>query len=172
VAALILVAVAATALAAAPKKGAKFKGTLVDVIYNGTTSPIKLGKFRAPVSFKVSSDGTKVLAFTYSDGGCFGGGGFGNHNPYTFPGDAKRFGALTVSATGAFSAPATKSVYKASGGTGKNKYHDVTTTTSSLTGAFTTSKRASGSIIFSQLGVYNGHTQTCGPITVTFTAKA
>jgi hypothetical protein len=162
----------ATALAAAPKKGAKFKGTLVDLLYNGTSSPIKIGKFRAPVSFKVSSTGTQVMAFTYSDGGCFGGGGFGNHNPYTFPGDAKRFGALTVSAAGAFSASGSKSTHKSSGGTGRNKFTSIVITTSSLAGRFATPKKATGSITFSQSDVYNGHKPTtCGPVTATFTAK-
>jgi hypothetical protein len=172
-AALVLVAVAATALAAAPKKGAKFKGTLLQLSTGTFTGPIKSGKFRAPVSFRVSSDGTKVLAFTYAEGGCFGGGGFGKHNPFTFPGDFKRFGPVSVSATGAFSAPASKSVYKVSGGTGKNKYHDVTTTTSSLTGNFSTPERASGRITFTQSGHYNGQKPiACGPVTVTFSAKA
>jgi hypothetical protein len=169
---LVIAVVAATALAAAPKKGAKFKGTLGDVIFNGTSSPIKSGKFRAPVSFTVSSTGTQIVGFRYADGGCFGSGGFGTHNPYTFPGDFKGFGPISVSATGSFSAPASKSVFKASGGKGKNHYTSLTTTTSSLTGAFTTPKKATGRITFTQKGIYNGHKPiTCGPVVVTFTAK-
>jgi len=169
---LVIAVVAATALAAAPKKGAKFKGTLGDVIFNGTSTPIQSGKFRAPVSFKVSSAGTQVLGFKYSVGGCFGSGGFGNHNPYTFPGEAKTFGPLSVSATGAFTAPATKSTFKSHGGTGKNKFTSVVVTTSSLTGSFTTPKRASGTITYKQTDVYNGNKPTsCGPVAVTFSAK-
>lgn len=167
-AALIAVAVAATALAASPKKGARFKGTLA---YSGTQ--IKIGKFSAPVSFKVSSSGKQVLSFKYGDLGCFGYGGFGTKNPFTFPGVIKHFGARSVSSSGAFSAPATKSTYKASGGTGKSKFHDSTTTTSSLSGRFTSAKRATGTITFSQSDVYNGHKPTtCGPVTLTFSAKA
>jgi hypothetical protein len=170
---LVIVVVAATALAAAPKKGAKFKGTLGDVLYNGTSSPIESGKFRAPVSFKVSSTGTQVLGFKYSDGGCFGSGGFGTHDPYTFPGEAKSFGPVTVSATGAFSAPATKTTYKSSGSTGTSKFTSTVVTTSSLTGSFTSPKKASGKITYKQTDVYNGNPPTsCGPVTVTFSAKA
>lgn len=165
---LIIVAVAATALAASPKKGAKFKGTLS---YSGTE--IKIGKFVAPLSFKVSSSGTQVLSFKYGDLGCFGYGGIGTKNPFKFPGVIKRFGAISVTASGRFSAGATKSTYKASGGTGKSKYSDSTTTTSSLTGRFTSAKKATGTVTFSQSDIYNGHKpSTCGPVTLTFSAKA
>lgn len=165
---LIMVAVAATALAASPKKGAKFKGTLA---YSGTQ--VKVGKFSAPVSFKVSSSGKKVLGFKYGDLGCFGYGGLGTKNPFTLPGVTKHFGAIAVSSSGRFSASATKSTHKSSGGTGKNKYNDSVTTTSSLTGRFTGAKKATGTITFSQTDIYNGHKPaTCGPVTLTFSAKA
>jgi hypothetical protein len=172
-AALMIAAVAATALAASPKKGAKFKGTLIDFKTGTDTGPIKYGKFRAPVSFKVSSSGTQILGFNYGYSGCFGAGGFGNRNPYTFRGEIKRFGSIAVSATGSFSAPATKSIDKASGGTGKAKFTSKVTTTSSLTGKFSSPTKASGSIVFTQQDIYNGgKPTTCGPVTLTFSAKA
>ncbi|MDQ6804941.1 MAG: hypothetical protein M3065_08215 [Actinomycetota bacterium] len=164
---LIVVAVAATAFAAAPKKGAKFKGTLAT-----SSGPLALGKFHAPVSFKVSSSGTQLVGFKYGALGCFGGGGFGNRNPFTLPGVVKSFGPISVSAIGSFTAPPTKSTYTSSGGTGKSKFTSKVTTTSSLAGAFTSAKRASGTITFSQKSVYNGRSSKCGPAVLTFSAKA
>jgi hypothetical protein len=165
---LIAVAVTATALAASPKKSAKFKGTLS---YHGTQ--ITVGNFSAPVSFKVSSSGKKVLSFKYGDLGCFGYGGLGTKNPFTLPGVTKRFGAMSVSSSGRFSAPATKSTHKASGGTGKNKFTTAITTTSSLTGRFASAKKATGTITFSQSDVTNGgKPSTCGPVTLAFSATA
>jgi hypothetical protein len=165
-AALIVLAVAAVALAASPKKGAKFKGTL-----SNSAGPLKYGKYSDPMSFKVSSSGTKLLSFKWGTLGCFGSGGPVTSNPYLSKYAAHHFGAISVSASGSFSAPATKSTYKVSGGSGKSKYTSITTTTSSLTGQFTSSKRASGTITFSQKDVYNGRSSSCGPATLTFTAK-
>ncbi|MDQ6778608.1 MAG: hypothetical protein M3071_20825 [Actinomycetota bacterium] len=156
--AALVVIVAGTALAAAPKKGAKFKGTLA---YHGT--PLAFGKFHAPLSFKVSSSGTQVLAFKYGSLGCFGAGGFGTKNPYTLPGAVKSFAPMSVSASGSFSAPATKSTYKSA---------SVIVTTSSLAGRFTSPKLASGTITFSQKLTFKGKPSTCGPVTLSFSAKA
>jgi hypothetical protein len=166
-AALIVLAVTAVALAASPKKGAKFKGTL-----SSSVGPLTYGKYSDPVSFKVSSSGAKVLSFKWGTLGCFGSGGPVTSNPYLSKYALKHFGAISISAGGSFSAPATKSTYKVSGGSGSSKYTSTTTTTSSLTGRFTSPKKASGTIIFSQTSVYNGNKPTaCGPSTLTFTAK-
>lgn len=166
-AALIILAVAAVALAASPKKGAKFKGTL-----SSSAGPLKYGKYSDPVTFKVSSSGTKLLSFTWGTLGCFGSGGPVTSNPYLSKYASQHFGAISVSASGSFSAPAKKSTYKVSGGSGSSKYTSITTTTSSLTGRFTRPKVASGTITFSQSAVYNGHKPTtCGPSVLTFTAK-
>ncbi|HEY5318703.1 MAG TPA: hypothetical protein VIJ20_12015 [Solirubrobacteraceae bacterium] len=172
-AALSIVAVAATALGASPKRNGEFKGTLLDYRTGNLTGPIKFGKFRAPVSFRVSSAGTQLIGFNYGYTGCFGAGGFGNKDPYTFPGEIKHFGPISVSAGGSFSAPATKSTDKGSGGTGKAKFTSVLTTMSSLTGKFTSVTKASGTIVFTQRDVYNGgKPTTCGPVSLTFAAKA
>jgi len=165
-AALAVLIVAATALAASPKKGAKFKGPL-----STSVGPITEGKYADTVSFKVSSAGTKMLAFKWGTLGCFGSGGPITRNPFTAPGSRMHFAAISVSATGGFVAPATKSTYKVSGGTGRSKFTSSTTTTSSLTGQFTSSKTASGAITFSQKEVYNGKASKCGPVELTFTAK-
>jgi hypothetical protein len=165
-AALVILAVAAVALAASPKKGAKFKGTL-----SSSAGPLKYGKYSDPVTFKVSSTGTKLLSFRWGTLGCFGSGGPVTSNPYLNKYASHHFGAISVSAGGSFSAPAMKSSYKVSGGSGKSKYTSITTTTSTLVGLFTSSKRASGSITFSQKDVYNGKSSSCGPATLTFTAK-
>ncbi|HWF74258.1 MAG TPA: hypothetical protein VG186_12990 [Solirubrobacteraceae bacterium] len=155
---LIAVAVAATALANTPKKGARFTGTLTD---QGIR--VVEGKYHAMVSFTVSSSGTKLTAFKYQDLGCFGAGGFGNRNPYTFPGSTKSFKPIPVSASGAFTSPATKDTHKSV---------SVIVTTSGVTGTFPSPKHAIGEIAFSQTLTYKGKTQSCGPVTLTFSAKA
>jgi hypothetical protein len=53
------------------------------------------------------------------------------------------------------------------------KFTSTVVTTSSLTGSFTSPKKASGTIIYKQTDVYDGNKPTtCGPVTVTFTANA
>jgi hypothetical protein len=165
-AALIIVVAAAVALAASPKKGAKFKGTL-----STSAGPVKYGKYSDPVTFKVSSSGTKLLSFRWGTLGCFGSGGPVTSNPYLGKYGLHHFGAVSVSAGGSFSVPASKSTYKVSGGSGKSKYTVITTTTSSLTGQFASPKRATGTITFSQKEVDNGKSSNCGPAILTFTAK-
>lgn len=165
-AALIVLAVAAVALAASPKKGARFKGTL-----SSSAGPLKYGKYSDPMSFKVSSSGIQILGFKWGTLGCFGSGGPVKSNPYTSKYATHHFGTISVSSGGSFSAPATKSSYKLSGGSGKSKFTSITTTTASLTGLFTSSKKAAGTIVFRQKDVYNGKSSSCGPSTLNFTAK-
>jgi hypothetical protein len=171
---LIIVAVAASALAALPRKGAKYSGTLIKYAAGKFTGPIIWGKFHAPVSFTVSSSGTKLLSFKYGYTGCFGFGGVPTTTDiYTHYGDLHTVGTVAVAAKGSFKVTGAKSTHKASGGTGKNKFTTDLTTTSSLTGKFTTAKNATGTITFTQQDIYNGHKPTtCGPVSLTFSAKA
>ncbi|MEA2198257.1 MAG: hypothetical protein QOJ25_2308 [Solirubrobacteraceae bacterium] len=172
-AAVALLIMAAVAVAAAPRKGAKFKGTLLTYKSGKFSGPVVSGKFHAPVSFKVSSTGTRVLVFKYGYTGCFGSGGFGTHNPYTFPGEIKTFGPISVSATGSFSAPATKVSHTTTGTNAGTKFTSTLSTTSSLTGRFTSATKASGTITFTQKSIYNGGKPgTCGPVSLTFSATA
>ncbi len=156
-AALVLVCAAvltATALAAKPKKHARFSGTT-------NTTPVE--GFHAPVRFTVSSDGRSLLNFTFGSFGCFGAGGFRpNTNPYTGHSliDA---GKLKVSSNGKFSDSAISS-YTVQG--------QKTTTKMTISGSFSTPKRVSGSISLSQTVVGGGVNSKCGPGGPKFTAKA
>jgi len=169
---LIVVALAATALAALPSKGAKYKGTLLDYVSGTLTGPIKWGRFHAPVSFKVSSTGSKLLGFKYGYTGCFGFGGVPiTTDVFTHFGDIHRVGTVRVTAHGSFKVSRAKSIHKESGGSGMSKFHSTTTTVSTVTGSFTSANKATGSISFTQRDVYNGRASSCGPVTLTFSAK-
>src|ERR1019366_512537 len=71
-AAALSLLLAVSALAARPKAGRTYRGFTSAGASNG---------FKAPVSFKVSSDGKRLLGFVWYGFGCMGGGGPGN--PYT-----------------------------------------------------------------------------------------
>lgn len=165
---VLIVAVAATALAASPSKGAKFKGTLLTYKEGKLSGPIVNGNYHAPVSFTVSSTGTDLLSFKYGYTGCFGSGGKITSNPFDFPDSRLTVGTVRVSAAGSFKATGVASVYKGSSYT--------TTTTSSVTGTFTTASKASGTIVLSQRERYtiSGKTynEKCGPVSLTFTATS
>jgi hypothetical protein len=149
---------ATSALAAHPKAGKK---------YSGFTSERKFNGFRAPVSFKVSSDATKLQGFKYSTTGCFGSGGrlTPGVNYFLKPAFVQRVGIISVTSKGNFSIKGAKSTYQPVS-------NQKTVTTSSVTGKFKTSKLASGTITFTQKFSGSGFmTQTCGPVKFTFTAK-
>jgi hypothetical protein len=117
------------ALAAHPKAGKK---------YTGFTSAVANG-FKAPISFKVSSDGKRLLGFTWAGGSCFGGGGPGD--PFTAPSNIYKVGTIKVSPSGKFSVKNAKSTF-----TGPPK--EVTFST--INGQFKTSNKATGTIQFKQ----------------------
>src|ERR1039458_1478300 len=124
----------AAALAAAPKHGAHF---------TGTSSETKIVGFSAPVSFAVSANGKTLTNFRYSTLGCFGAGGFRpGVDYYTQPEAIIKVGTIKVSSGGRFSAPAATYSYKSSFGVS-------TVSTSKVTGTFTRSKAAKGTIVFS-----------------------
>ena len=154
VAALTLI-VAAAALAAHPKAGSK---------YSGFSSAAKVNSFRAPVSFKVSSGGTRLLVFKYGDVGCIPGGTI-TGNPYNSASGVIKVGTIAVSGTGSFSVKKAKSTYvNSTAGT-----TDVTKST--VTGKFKTAKTATGTITFTQhMTGPGGFAKSCGPIHLTFKA--
>jgi len=65
VALLLLAVMAATALAVAPKKGAKFKGTASGKVTFTNTFTAK-----DPLSFKIASSGKEITGFTFKDTVC------------------------------------------------------------------------------------------------------
>jgi hypothetical protein len=148
-------AVAGAALAAHPRKGHK---------YSGFSSVGAINGFKPPVKFKVSSDGTKLLNFTYSSLGCEGAGGFMPGVDYwTKPFAVKKVGTVNVTGNGKFSVKSAKSTFSVSGQT--------TVTTSTISGRFKNAKTATGTITFSQTISVNGGIK-CGPAKLTFSAKA
>jgi hypothetical protein len=148
-------ALAGAALAAHPKKGHR---------YSGFSSETPINGFKAPVTFKVSSDGTKLLNFTYSTIGCEGAGGFmPGINYWTKPFNLKKVGTVKVAANGKFSVKNAKSTFAVS--------NQKTVTTTGVSGRFKNGKTATGTITFSQAINVNGGIK-CGPAKLTFSAKA
>jgi hypothetical protein len=147
VAALSLL-LAAAALAAHPKAGK----------YSGFTSTPKINGFRAPVSFKVSSSGSKLLSFKYGNTGCPSQTTPAG-NPYLKSASLTTVGTIQVSSAGTFSVKNLKT------STGPATY-----TISSVTGKFKSAKTATGSIKISNWFSVPGNTHSCGSSSVTFTA--
>jgi hypothetical protein len=141
----LTLALAATALAAHPKPGKRYVGTITNVE--------KINGFSAPVGFKVSTGGTKLLGFKYGTLGCFGGvGGFRQGvTPYTGSSLAS-VGPIAVAHNGHFAVAHSTTTYHST------KYGYTYKTTSHVTGSFANSKTATGTITFSQ--VYTPKTGT------------
>ena len=150
----VVLLLGAAALAAKPKKNARFAGT---------TNATPVVGFHAPVRFTVSADGKSLSNFTFGSFGCFGAGGFRpGVNPYTGHSliDA---GKLKLGANGKFSDNAISS-YTVSGQT--------TTTKLAISGRFSTPKRVAGTIVLSQVVKGGGVNSECGPGKLSFTARA
>jgi hypothetical protein len=156
-AAALSLLLAVSALAARPKAGRTYRGFTSAGASNG---------FKAPVSFKVSSDGKRLLGFVWYGFGCMGGGGPGN--PYTGTGYTyHRIGTISVSAGGMFSVKNAKWTFRAPPSQG-----GMLVTISTIAGRFTNAKTAIGTIRFTQ--TQQGHTcsssQHHAP-TTTFSAR-
>lgn len=140
-AAALSLLLAVSALAAHPKAGKTYRGVTSVAPWNG---------FKAPVSFKVSGDGKRLLGFVWYGFGCLGAGGPGN--PYTGTGYTyHRIGTIKVSASGKFSVKNAKWTFKAPPSQG-----GPLVTTSTIDGQFKTAKKATGTIRFTQ--TQQGHT--------------
>lgn len=137
--AMLTLGIAATALAAHPKPGKRYAGIITNV------PPIE--GFSPPVSFTVSAGGTRLLNFTYGTFGCGGGvGGFKpGVDPYT-SGSELKVAAIKVSKRGHFSISGSKVTHRYTG-----EYASELTTTTQVTGKFTSRTAASGTISFSQV---------------------
>ena len=145
---------AATALAAHPKAGRKYTGTILQPKVNG---------FQAPVSFTVSSAGTELLHFKYGSLGCQGAGGFRpGVSPYTGQ-SLPSVGALAVTTKGAFSIANFTHTVKSTAGV-----PTTTTTITSVTGKFVSARSASGKITYSQKFAQAKSHFSCGPVTLAF----
>ena len=143
---LIMLLTAAVALAAAPKAGKT---------YSGTISASKVNGFSAPVSFKVSSNGKQLQKFQYANR-CFASSGKPVGDPYKT--EVISVGKIAVSG-GKFSVKNVKTTSK------------LVTTTSSVKGKFTSATKATGTIKFTQHGTFGPPGGiTCGPVTLKFTA--
>ena len=150
--AVLMTAVAA--LAAHPRKGSHFAGT---------TSGSPINGFTPPVTFTVSRSGKTLSRFDYSTFGCFGAGGFRpGIDYYTQPGAIIKVGTVKVSRSGHFSVTGAVFVRSSNGVT--------TTTTTKVSGRFTSTNAASGVMTFTQK-LSGKDTSSCGPATLPFTAK-
>lgn len=155
IALVCVAAFAAVALAAKPVHGAKF---------SGRTAAEKVGGFFAPVTFKVSQDGKSLSGFTFGTLGCEGAGGFPpGVSPYK-NGAIIHVGTVKVSSKGNISVSGASSKYTFNAQT--------TTTTVAVTGHFTKSKAATGTITFSQKFTGSAFNGGCGPAKINFTASA
>jgi hypothetical protein len=75
--------------------------------YSGHTSAAKINGFRAPVSFKIASNGKKLLVFQYGNTGCFVSPITGN--PYASASGILRVGTIALASNGTFSVKNVKS---------------------------------------------------------------
>jgi hypothetical protein len=134
--AIIILALAATALAAHPKKKAK---------YAGTTNAPALNGFSPPVTFSTNAKGTSITGFSYASVGCSGGiGGLGKGNPWKGTFLIHRVGTIKVAKSGTFSVKNVKVTFTSKTG------DDKTITTSSVKGKFVSATKASGTITYKQ----------------------
>ena len=155
--AALVVGLTATAVAAHPKAGRHYRGTIAKLKVNG---------FAAPVSFTVSADGHKLVHFTYGTLGCQGGAGF-------LPGVTPFRGAflmpvatIPVATNGQFAVHNSVRTVTSTKGVPL-----VTKSITSVTGRFTSPKRATGAITLSQrFQPRHGPSFSCGPVNFAFTA--
>ena len=144
---------AAVAGAAKPKHNARFSGF--------SSAPPVVG-FKAPVTFKVAANGLSLSNFSFGSFGCFGAGGFRpGVNPYTH--SLIDIGKLKVSAAGKVAATGT-STMTAAGTTTKYIVR--------VTVRFSSSKKASGTISFTEENSSGSFHASCKGDPRTFTAKA
>ena len=151
VAAALTLLVVGSALAAHPKAGRS---------YAGFTSAGASNGFRPPVSFKVSSNGKRLLGFKYSAGDCGGMGGPGD--PWTNPQFVRQVGTIKVSSKGHFSVKNAKSQVVIPG----THPHVTKYNSSTVSGSFKTAKKATGTI---KLNVKIG-SHSCPSQKLSFTA--
>jgi hypothetical protein len=155
--------VAGTALAAHPQSGKKFSGKTSGRVLNG---------FKPAVTFKTaSSGGARILKFVFQSTGCFGSGGAlqPGVNYLAKPWNVHSVGTIKVASNGKFSVKNAKSTYKIT----VQGMTQSTVTSASVSGKFTNSKTATGTITYTQKFSEPGVTgSNCGPAKVTFKATA
>lgn len=155
IAVALSVLVVSAALAAHPKAGKTYTGSIPKMVFNG---------FKAPVSFKVSSTGKKLLRFKYASGDCGGMGGPGD--PWTNPMFQRKVGTIKVNSKGNFSIKNAKwsvAVPGTSPAVTKVIY-------STVNGRFKTAKKATGTIKMQVKMVQAGSTNSCPVSKLSFTA--
>lgn len=147
--------VVGNALAAHPKAGRTYRGTVAKMVFNG---------YKAPLSFTVSANGRKLLRFRYAAGDCGGMGGPGN--PWTSPAFQRKVGTIKVDSKGRFSVKHAKwSV--AVPGTSPSVTKVIYSTVS---GRFRTARKATGTIKMEVKMVQAGSTNSCPVQKLSFTA--
>lgn len=147
---------AAIALAAHPTRNGE---------YAGRTSAPKIGGYPPPAGFTVSANGRHVLQFNYASFACFTTYSKGS-DPWS-TGTLVVVPSLPITASGHFTVSGSKdSITFGSAG------HPEITTTTKITGRFTSAKVAAGTITFTRTyKTQHGKASLCGAGTVAFTVK-
>jgi hypothetical protein len=143
---------AVSAFAAHPKAGKTYKGF---------TSAEASHGFKPPVSFKVSSDGKRLLGFKYAAGDCGGMGVPGD--PWTNSQFVRKVGTIKIDSKGNFSVKNAKSKVVISG----SNPPMIKYSSSTVTGRFKTAKKATGTI---RLTTTIGSHSSCPGQKMSFTA--
>lgn len=143
---LALLSAAAGALAASPKKGAKFTGTAKGRVTFATSFIAK-----EPLSFTTSSSASQLLSFAYTDKVCG-----------LAASPVVHVGAIKVGAGGKFSVSKRKSAPVPDALQSGRK---VVTTTTISGGTFVSAKKATGTLQYQVKETGGG---SCGPIRLKF----
>lgn len=141
----------AGAFAANPAKNARFKGTA-----SGTVQFAASFTAKDPLSFKIASGGKDLLSFAYTDNVC----GLASSKLVSLP-------TIKLSPSGTFSLSKRKSAPEPD----SLKDGGTILTTTTLSGRFTSAKRATGTLEYTQQGS-GAPASKCGPIKLKFTASA
>lgn len=154
-AALAALLITGVALAASPKANGS---------YAGRTSAAKIGGYAPSVSFVVSANGQRVLSFSYATYACFS-----SYAPGTNPFSTGTYGVIASMRIhgGKFSVAKAKNSISYNSGA-----KPTITTISKVSGHFTSSTAARGTISFTRTyKTPHGTASVCGSGTVSFTAK-
>lgn len=148
------VVLSAVVLILSPAASASAAMPVAGKLYTGHTTAT-YHYFTAPVSFRVSRSGGKLLRFKWAGGGCLGVSGSGDQ--WTNPAYIYKVGTIRVSAGGRFTVRGVKWVYRKT-----NVSPAITKVTiSTVVGRFKTSKKAVGTINFKQRLTKQGTTKRC-----------
>jgi hypothetical protein len=131
--------------------------------YSGFTSERPVNGFHAPVTFRVSAGGARLMGFQFASQGCFGSGS-PLRDVFKDRSKIERLATIKLSPSGRFSITAAKSTFTVKGQT--------TVTRTNVSGHFRTAGLVTGRITYRQTFTDTQTAgSTCGPLSFTFSAK-